>query len=112
MPIAMRLALSGALLSVAAGCSTYIEDREHAVFRLQVGMSREEVLSIMGPPRQVETIGNVEFWLYRPSIEENQPENITSIGILNGRVSGWGRGYYEDATRGMVGSDGSVSKRK
>lgn len=110
-------ALLCALLAAAAGCATQSQDRDATISQLRLGMNRTDVRAVLGVPRAVETIGHVEFWLY--SIDDAEPanqdsadrrRNVGKVGFVNGRVTGWGAGYYNDAIKGLVTADGSTSK--
>lgn len=100
--------LGGVLLALVNGCTPQAEVRGQDVMKLQVGMSREEVLSVMGKPQAIETYARVEFWLYRADTDDGRAQSILPVGFASGRVTGWGRIYYEDAMRGNIGTDGSV----
>jgi outer membrane protein assembly factor BamE (lipoprotein component of BamABCDE complex) len=113
------LALACLLLFVLAGCVTPSEDRDARILKLRMGMSREQVRAAMGSPPVVETIGQVEFWLYRVENHVQAAQSISgsekdlgTVGFVNGRVTGWGEGYYNDAIRGMIPADGSIAKEK
>ena len=80
-------------------------------------MSHEQVRSAMGAPRVVETVGQVEFWLYFIDTDERAAQdipdderNVGKVGFVNGRVTGWGDGYYNDAIKGIITADGSTTK--
>ena len=70
--------------------------------KLEVGMSKEEVINIMGKPynREAYTTSDekaLDFLIYLTkytdggSIPDN---NTTPICFLNGKVTGWGRNFY------------------
>jgi len=84
-----------------------------------MGMSREQVRAVMGAPRVVETIGQVEFWLYRVENHEQATQDISdserdvgTVGFVNGRVTGWGEAYYNDAIKGIITADDSTAREK
>jgi outer membrane protein assembly factor BamE (lipoprotein component of BamABCDE complex) len=113
------LAFACLLLAVLAGCVTPTEDRDARIFRLRMGMSREQVRAVMGAPRVVETIGQVEFWLYRVENHEQATQDISdserdvgTVGFVNGRVTGWGEAYYNDAIKGIITADDSTAREK
>jgi outer membrane protein assembly factor BamE (lipoprotein component of BamABCDE complex) len=113
------LGLACVLLAVLAGCVTPSEDRDARLFKLRMGMSGEQVRAVMGAPRVVETIGQVEFWLYRVEDHKRATEDISdserdvgTIGFVNGRVTGWGEAYYNNANKGISTADGSTAKEK
>jgi len=71
----------------------------------------------MGVPRVVETVGQVEFWLYFIDTQEQAAQgipdderNIGKVGFVNGRVTGWGESYYNDAIKGIITANGSTTK--
>jgi len=89
--------------------------------KLEVGMTRQEVVAIMGEPRSREAIGNTEFLLYRTEAPKavdiygvmgvQSDRELTPVAIVNGRVSGWGRNYYDNAIRTQVNADVTVRSR-
>ena len=114
---AAALVLSGALL--AAGCATPGKDVDPNISSLRLGMSREDVRTVMGTPRAVETVGHVEFWLYSIDTPENATQDLAGrerdigrVGFVNGRVTGWGGGYYNDAIKGVITADGSAARKR
>ena len=115
---AAALVLSCALLA-AAGCATPGTDVDPNISSLRLGMSREEVRTVMGTPRAVETVGHVEFWLYSIDTPENAAQDsagreraVGRVGFVNGRVTGWGGGYYNDAINGVITADGSAARKR
>jgi outer membrane protein assembly factor BamE (lipoprotein component of BamABCDE complex) len=115
---ATALVLSCALLA-AAGCASPSKDLEPNISSLRLGMSREEVRTVMGTPRAIETVGHVEFWLYSIDTPENATQDIAGrerdvgrVGFVNGRVTGWGGGYYNDAIKGVITADGSATRKR
>ena len=60
------------------------------VSEVAVGMTRSQVISILGQPQMLETYGPTEFLIYRSSYGENVP-----IAVVEGKVSSIGRGAYE-----------------
>jgi len=72
--------------------------------KLKLGMSEDEVLRIMGPPDKTEayTIGGEPwlFWLYITEgkdigTREWGDRNYTPVGVRSGKLSGWGRNFYQ-----------------
>ena len=114
------MTLSCALLVVATGCVTPREDSAQNLSKLRIGMSREDVRAVIGTPRAIETIGNVEFWVYSietvpegglPNISKHM-HSVGNVGFVGGHVTGWGDGYYDAAIRMMVTADGSVTQNE
>ena len=72
---------------------------------LKLGLSREVVLRMMGPPakRDVFSLGegeSIEFLFYRtrgwgPTQMQDDDSQFTPVAIKNGFVAGWGRTLYE-----------------
>ena len=79
------------------------------LLRLQVGMSREEVLSITGEPDRKEMHGNVEVLFFRTELGGN-PEDFMPVLIVNGQLVGWGRVAHEEALSRQTAPFGSVPK--
>jgi outer membrane protein assembly factor BamE (lipoprotein component of BamABCDE complex) len=75
--------------------------------KVQIGMSRDEVVALMGQPQKRETYGKTEFLIY----QTNEPGNFTPIGIVDGKVVGWGRNYYDNAVYSNVKADVTVRNR-
>ena len=89
------------------GCAWYalsqVKAHRSGLEKLQVGMSEEQVLVAMGEPEKRETHGQLEFLIYVTDAGI-QPETlrITPVGLVEGRVSGWGKTFYDGATRSAV----------
>lgn len=72
---------------------------------LQIGMTTEQVKSIMGNPYKREAYQGVEYWLYQTEMHcdpiygleaRKTDEDLTPVAFINGKVDGWGRNYYEE----------------
>ena len=88
------------LMSLAAhGCSSEESIRGKSLMKLQIGMSKEEVLSIMGKPQRQETHGDSEILFYTTGSAADMQEDTTPLTIIGGRLVGWGRLDYERALR-------------
>ena len=100
---AIRLQLLAALLYVVGcGLASQIESREsnRQLMQLEVGMDRDAVLSLMGDPYRREVYGDNEFLIYETDAwASNESERFTPILIRAGKVSGWGRNYYDNTVR-------------
>jgi|ERR1700675_568542 hypothetical protein len=110
--ITRRGLLCIALSAFAAACVNQGNERVEKVMKLQTDMSRDQVLSIMGEPQRREVHGNVEFLIYRTDTSEEEGWNFTPVGLVDGRVAGWGRVYYEAAKGSRIGPDGGMSKKR
>jgi outer membrane protein assembly factor BamE (lipoprotein component of BamABCDE complex) len=67
--------------------------------KLQVGMTREQAIEVMGEPHLREAYGSREFLIYRTNHREGMADSMTPVAIVDGRVKGWGRNYYDDVRR-------------
>ena len=66
---------------------------------LEMGMTKDQVLALMGKPYKREAYEGVEYWLYETewiSDGVTTDEELTPIAFKNGKVDGWGRNYYQD----------------
>jgi len=97
------------VLIALAGCVPQSEAPVPKSMMLRLGMGRDEVLQLLGRPRAIETHGTVEFWLYAPDASDQQALFLP-VGLLDGRVIGWGQDYYDKASRGVLSHDGSVPR--
>ena len=62
---------------------------------IRVGMSRADVVSLLGSPHQIETSGNIEFLFYRaPFLMKAGTAGANPIAIVDGKVAGTGLIYY------------------
>ena len=84
---------------VAAGCTTQASNRGKSLMKLQVGMTKEEVLSIMGKPQRQEAHGETEILFYTTASAGDMQEHTTPVTIIGGRLVGWGSLDYERALR-------------
>jgi len=92
------------MLVFLAGCTTAHEAR-----RVTPGMTRAEVLEIMGPPKEIQTVEGVEYleyhvwrgygvgseWAETPRHERIfwDPEEIIFIRLKDGRVDAYGKEF-------------------
>lgn len=97
--LGLRLYVCAAItaLMAANGCAKPAV-RTEGVTQLEMGMSRAQVLSIMGEAQIVETYGNMEVLFFRGEHSAG-PEDLIPVLIVDGRLAGWGRVAYESATR-------------
>jgi hypothetical protein len=59
-------------------------------------MTRQEVLAAMGPPQRQEIYGTTEFLIYSADTSaENAQANFIPVAIVDGRVTGTGRAFYD-----------------
>ena len=92
MKSVMVVTLLGLLI---AGCESMNRDNLN---KLEVGMSKEQVTSIMGKPYQREAYGGEEeYWYYETrwqNIYSVPSEYLTPVVFNNGKLVGWGRNYW------------------
>ena len=98
------------------GCQEFVgsQSASHtkALMKVQVGMSRDEVVALMGQPQKREAYGKTEFLIYQTEYRGiNEAGNFTPIGIVDGKVVGWGRNYYDNAVYSNVKADVTVRNR-
>jgi hypothetical protein len=76
------------------------------LMKVDVGMSRSEVVAIMGEPPKVDRQGSTEFLIY-PGEGDSAAgtANIYPVAIVDGRVTGIGRGLYDQVVRAKAQSD-------
>ena len=82
--------------------------------KLSVGMTKAQVLEVMGPVGKTEayetkTGGTLEFLMYRSSVangsydewdeEQATDKHWTPICIIDGKLKGWGRNFYDDTIK-------------
>ncbi|MCK5473097.1 MAG: DUF3192 domain-containing protein [Planctomycetes bacterium] len=68
--------------------------------KLEIGMSKNEVLKIMGKPYQREAGEQCE-WLFYLTTAEHFPRidsDYTPLAFENSRLIGWGRNFYKEKT--------------
>jgi hypothetical protein len=112
LPEALGWVVCGALLlPLSDGCARKPETRNQTIMNLQISMTRDQVLLLMGEPQAIEAQGGIEFWLYRAAGDDD-PQNSMPVGFMNGRVVGWGRIYYEGAVSENSAVDGGLAKRR
>ena len=98
--LAFRATLCLALvLSLAVACSTQEHYRTKSLMKLQLGMSKQEVLSIMGTPQRQESYGDTEVLFYTTDEFGDRKETDTPLTMTRGRLVGWGHLDYERVVR-------------
>ena len=100
------------LLCFVAACAgsayrTGIEAEQNRAnfLKLNLGMTKDQVQTVMGPPYKTEMyqVGDrpMEFWLYLTegksvSYDKLSDSNFTPLAFENGILKGWGRNYYDN----------------
>lgn len=76
--------------------------------KLNLGMDKTQVLTIMGPPDKLEayetkTGGTMEFLLYQTEWteynERRKDSDFTPLCFIDGKLKGWGRNFYSDTIK-------------
>ena len=86
------------------GISRYNLNRDN-LNKLEVGMSKEQVATIMGKPYQREAYGEKEYWFYETEgkaelgpygvLRDKDPSQyLTPVVFENSKLAGWGRNYW------------------
>ena len=100
-----RLAVA-ILLILITGCAGTmpwdIERNKNNLMKIEVGMSKKEVIDIMGMPRDREVYATpdgstIEFLIYLTKYTDSGPipdRDTTPICFMNGKITGWGRNFY------------------
>lgn len=97
-----------AALLITSCNTTQIQSRRtnDKFMQLNVGMSREDVLSMLGKPYKREVYGDSEFLIYETNhLVPFEKERFTPILLNSGKVVGWGRNYYDDAIKSKIDAD-------
>ena len=96
---------------VLTGCTAPIlgrvKNNNTNMAKLSVGMTKTQVLEIMGPAEKTEAYetksgGAMELLFYRTQIDYNfdlQDKHWTPICIIDGNLKGWGNNYYDDVIK-------------
>jgi len=94
------------------------EKNRSNMLRLKIGMSKEQVLTLMGDPYKTESYQvegkSMEFWLYltegRDIYDRRlRDSNFTPLAFENDTLSGWGRNFYDNALR--IKQDVKIEKK-
>ncbi|OGW98308.1 MAG: hypothetical protein A2Z81_04210 [Omnitrophica WOR_2 bacterium GWA2_45_18] len=96
------LILAGMLLYGCASTMWDIDRNRNNLMKLEVSMSKEQVIDIMGQPYNREAYttpdGSVlEFLIYLTKYTDSgsiPDSDTTPICFLNDKVTGWGRNFY------------------
>jgi len=84
------------------------ETNRKAMLGLNIGMTKTEVIQVMGEPRKTEAYSmegqNTEFWLYLTegtTIADTSmgDKNFTPLAFENEILIGWGRNFYDQALK-------------
>ena len=99
-------------VSVLAGC-VELQSSVNAfnTMRLQVGMTREDVIATMGKPQIREAYGRTEFLIYRTDLPVSAGKaDFTPVALVGGKVTGWGRDLYDETRRKRA--DANINRQR
>jgi SmpA/OmlA family protein len=92
------------VMSEGTGCAETNSNSAGArLMDVEVGMTQNQVVSILGEPERRETYGGTEFLIYPAS--SSSPQNFMPIAVVGGRVTGIGRNVYDNVVRSKTQSD-------
>jgi hypothetical protein len=84
------------------------EKNRSNMLKLKIGMSKEQVLTLMGDPYKTESYRiegtSLEFWLYLTEgrdiyVRTLGNSNFTPLAFEDNTLTGWGRNYYDNDLR-------------
>ena len=99
------LALAMALCGMAGcGITTGLQAQKNRnnMLKLSTGMSKDELLSVMGKPYQTENYGQFDIWSYRTDMMRNfetTEDDLTPIVFEDGNLIGWGSRFAHETVR-------------
>ncbi len=94
-----KIVLSFTLLALLSGCGYFTQfDNLENSKKLRVGMTKEEVLSIMGEPLSEEVFNTPNTWYYYISTQWHDglytEDECMPLLFEDGKLIGWGNEYY------------------
>lgn len=98
------------------GCGVVMQKQSRAtnerLMQVQIGMDRQQLLSLMGNPYRREVYGDNEFLIYETDHwAKQEKDRFIPILLKNGKVSGWGRNYYDYTERSKIEADIQVKQK-
>lgn len=99
-----RIIISLLSLFLIAGCATNRVDYNKSSLQLGIGMTKPEVLSIMGEPRRSDVTEDRERWIYWNKVmmgyllmdNESLAQDRLVVTFRDGKVSRWGNQTLTD----------------
>ena len=97
-----------ALVGCVTAWETRIKENRANMLSLKIGMTKGEVVSLMGSPHKNEayetkTGGVMEYLMYITSADLSHSDwrdsELTPLCIIDGKLKGWGRNYYDDTIK-------------
>ena len=87
-------------LPVLGGCANPTGMQAGRLDGVRAGMTREELLQLLGAPQRQEAYGATEFWIYSTDgTSTTALLDFTPVAIVDGRVTGTGRTLYDAVVR-------------
>jgi hypothetical protein len=87
-------------LLLQSGCTSSANVQAAKLESVRAGMTRDEVLEIIGPPQRQEIYGPTEFLIYSSDgTSTTALLDFIPIALVDGRVTGTGRSLYEAVVR-------------
>ena len=97
MKLRLPLAVIVCVVWLLGGCAS-----ETRTNRLQLGMARAEVLSIMGQPQNTRASGQTEYLVYRLRDSIGNPSEFF-VRIVDGKVDAYGRpGDFSESSLRLI----------
>jgi len=85
----------GLSLAIQGGCAEPAAVQSEKLSAIKVGMARQEVLEVLGPPQRQEIYGPTEFLIYSADgMSHTALIDFTPIAIVDDHVTGTGRTLY------------------
>lgn len=92
------LCLAGSLVGLGGCAAVQSGSHRAGLMKIQIGMSREELIALMGPPDKREAYGDTEFLMYLTDFAgTTEVESFTPVALIDSKIVGWGRNYYVQA---------------
>ena len=95
----LRNAVLWVVLSHLAGCAAANNGATN-ITNVEVGMTQNQVIALLGQPQMKETYGGTEFLFYSNDAGVRIP-----IAMVDGRVTSIGRAAYDVVVRSKMQSD-------
>jgi hypothetical protein len=84
------------ILLMQGGCTNPASMQATRLDSVRAGMTRDEVLEILGPPQRQEVYGSTEFLIYSSDgMSTTALLDFIPIAVADGRVTGTGRKLYD-----------------
>jgi hypothetical protein len=89
----MKLIVTAILPILLSGCGLImVAQNRDRLNDLKVGMTKDQVVKLMGRPYQTEAIAETEWLFYK--IDLMYDPGLIPLAFENGILVGWGRNFY------------------